>query len=173
MNWLREALGNWLDPYRKERHELIDYLSRLDRCCAQILLAGGDYDDKYTCEIRIAAKDLLPWAQNHSHRVHGFGMSQVARLALPRWLSAAEPSSEQVTYLDEHMHDIIEHYIGDLVEDGTALVHCTDCGHEAVSPSTEQLDKKQFMDEHWWTDVWKCPAGHLLYKEDHHLRFFR
>lgn len=148
----------------KELGKLMRTLPGFSRRVAIISERYNDID--YECEVVVESSKLVPWAQDHAKNVLGGGDEQVARLALPYFLTAADTSDDRITYLYPSFRSVLRPYVQKFIKVGIAQSYCHTCG-KSTELTTEQLNKAN-MDSSWpsWTDVWTCERGHIVHKKD-------
>lgn len=175
IEWIRKRIFRKPEPPRFDlEHAVGAYLLELPRCPARVVIASPRYDPKhYVGEIIANPQLLLPWAEHHAKAVWSLAcQEQAARRTLPIWLRGADMTQADSAYLPNPFFQVLNHYIGSLISNGAAVAHCPECDRDIPDPVMEQLNKR--MDGLWqcWTAEWRCDQGHLIYREDHELKFF-
>lgn len=151
-----------------------DYLLKLPLCSKNVVIVSPAYgEEHYSCEIIMAATDLLPWAEAHASAVWGsVREEQAARKALPLWLQAANIDDSK-SYIPHFMYKVLRPYVLNFVKDGTAEIYCPECQSLVSDIVMNKLDETRAAGWSWWTDVWTCPKGHQLYFEKHDMHVHR
>lgn len=149
------------------------YLLDLPRCPAEVVVCSPKYDPKhYWGEVIADAKALLPWAEHHASAVMSlYGPHQAARFALPIWLRGTEPGGDPA-YLPEPFVSVVSPYRHDFIEKGIARVTCSRCSRTVTRVGMQKLDKVMIGATTRYTEEWRCDEGHLIYRENHEIRFF-
>lgn len=150
-----------------------EYLSQLPRCTKNVVLVTPKYGDvRYTCQVFMKSATLLPWALKHAKGVISMKQGeQVARLALPLWLGAADETTKSATALTDSMFQVVKPYIPEFVKKGSVNVFCYQCDSFVSGVRANELNREENGPWVSWTDVWNCPHGHQLYREDHEIHF--
>lgn len=164
----------------KKDHEvgsMDEYLSKLPRCSKEVVIVSPIYaaEDYYSCEITVEAKDLLPWAKHHVKGVSSSDQEkQAAREALPLWLQSADSSEDRASYAPHYMYEVLRPYVSAFVEDGIAKIYCPECQSVVADVQMDIKDERSLLGGRWvyWTNVWKCPHGHLLYYEEREIHLY-
>jgi hypothetical protein len=150
-------------------------LLSLPRCSSKLVVASPNYgDEHYKCDVVVDANSLMPWAEHHAEAVWSSdNEAQAARRALPVWLRGANVIDLKPTFVPPAVVVVLRPYVSTFFEEGIAEAFCHDC-----RSSFRDVFKKRFnerLDGPWsfWTDEWHCPAGHLLYLQDHELHILR
>jgi len=143
----------------------------LPRCNRNVVIVSPKYGDThYACEVVVAAKDLLPWAEHHSDAVRSLDQEeQVAREALPIWLRGASSGDKPASYVHYFMHKVLGPYASNFIKDGTANIYCLECQSFVTGVQMETLDKKRTGNWSRSTSVWTCTRGHQLYYQKHRI----
>ena len=151
------------------------YLLDLPRCSKNVVIVSPDYGEThYTCEIVVAAEDLLPWAERHADSAWCSDQEeQAARKALPLWLRGAKTEDASLSYVPYFMYKVILPYVLNFVNDGITNIYCSECQSLVNDIKMETLNEKTMVDWSWWTDTWICPEEHQLYYEEHELYVYR
>lgn len=152
-----------------------EYLLKLPRCGEYVVIVTPKYGEThYTCEIVVAAEDLLPWAEHHADAVWSSNQEeQAARKALPIWLRGAASTENSTSYVPHFMYEVLRPYVLNFVNEDSAQIYCLECQSIVTDISMEKINEKQAGDWSWWTDIWTCPKGHRLYYEEHELHIHR
>ncbi|MHB1400508.1 MAG: hypothetical protein ACYDAI_17060 [Trichloromonadaceae bacterium] len=148
-----------------------EYLLRLPRCSKYVAVVSPKYGESYyTCEIIVAAEDLAHWAENHAQAVWSLNQEeQAARKTLPIWLRGADVDSKTTSYVPHFMYEVLRPYVLDFVENGTTNIYCFECQSFVENVQMNELNRQKMGDWSFWTEIWKCPNGHMLYQEAHEL----
>jgi len=172
MGFFKNLFNNKQEPEFDLEKAVGAYLLKLPRCNKDVVIVDPKYGDThYTCKIKVAAADLLPWAEDHAANVCSSDKEeQAARKALPLWLRGAQSSIDSASFLPHLMYEVLKVHILDFVRNGTAKTFCLECQSIVADVQIEKINKKGGGDWAWWTDVWKCPQGHQLYYQEHELR---
>lgn len=151
------------------------YLLGLPQCSRNVVIVSPRYrEEHYSCEIIVATKDLLPWAEHHSSAVwSSVREEQVARKALPLWLRAANEEDDSNSYVPHFMYEVLRPYVLNFVNNGTANIFCPVCQDFVEGIEMRKIDESQAVGWSWWTDIWTCRTGHQLYFEKHELHVHR
>jgi hypothetical protein len=175
MEWLWRFAGRKAEaPKFDLEHAVGAYLLELPRCPSRVVIAGPRYDAKhYFGEIIANPQLLLPWAEHHAKAVWSLAcQEQAARRTLPIWIRGADMSQVDAAYLPAPFFQVLDHYVDSLISSGVAVAHCTECDRDIPDPVMEQLNKRMDGLWHCWTAEWRCDQGHLIYRDDHELKFF-
>lgn len=148
-----------------------EYLLKLPRCNRNVVIVSSKYGEThYTCEILVAADDLVPWAEHHADTMRSSNQEeQVARKALPIWLRGAKSEDNSASYVPHFMYEVLRPYVRNLVNKKITHIYCLECQSLVSDVQMEKLNEKRDGSWAWWTDVWRCPKGHQLYYEEHEL----
>lgn len=147
-----------------------EYLLGLPRCNRNVVIVSPKYGEThYTCEIVVAADDLVPWAEHHADTVRSSNQEQAARKALPIWLRGAKSEDNSASYVPHFMYKVLRPYVLNLVNKKITHIYCLECQSLVSDVQMEKLNEKRDGSWAWWTDVWRCPKGHQLYYEEHEL----
>lgn len=94
-----------------------EYLLGLPRCNRNVVIVSPKYwETHYTCEIVVAADDLVPWAEHHADTVRSSNQEeQAARKALPIWLRGAKSEDNSASYVPHFMYEVLRPYVLNLV----------------------------------------------------------
>lgn len=151
------------------------YLLKLPRCSKKVVIMSPKYGQAdYSCEIVMAAEDLMPWSEHHADAVWSLSQEvQIARKALPLWLREANLKDDSASYVHHFIYEVLRPYVSDFISDGTASIYCTECQSFVADVKMEKLNYKKAADWSWWTDVWTCPKGHQLYYQEQELHIRR
>lgn len=149
-------------------------LSALPPCTQYVVVASDKYSDKYNCEVTVNAADIAPFVQTIAKSTSGGSReSQVARAAMPRWLSKASPNDGKTSYLPASFAEVTDAFVLNFITDGIAGIYCNECRKSIVDIQSATSNRKVTGPWSQWTDEWRCQAGHLLYQEDHEVHFIR
>lgn len=147
-----------------------EYLLKLPRCNRNVVIVSPKYGEThYTCEIVVAADDLVPWAEHHADTWSSNQEEQAARKALPIWLHGAKSEDNSASYVPHFMYEVLRPYVLNFVNDDIAHIYCLECQSFVSYVQMEKLNEKREGGWSWWTDVWRCHKGHQLYYEEHEL----
>jgi len=173
MGFFKNLFGKKREPELDLEKRVGEYLLELSRCNKDVMIVSPEYGEiHFTCEIVVAAKDLLPWAEHHADAVWCSNQeNQAARKALPLWLRGAESSNNDASHVPHFMYDVLRPYVLNFVEEGITRIFCLECQSFVSDVQMETLNESRLGDWVSWTDVWKCPQGHQLYYEEHELHF--
>lgn len=151
-----------------------EYLLKLPRCKRNVVIVSPKYGEAhYTCEIVVAAEDLLTWAEHHAGAVWSSDQEeQAARKALPIWLRGANSAENSSSYVSHFMYKVLRPYVLNFVNDGSANIYCLECQSFVAGVQMKKLNEKSAGNWSWWTDIWTCPGGHQLYYEEHELEVY-
>jgi len=173
----RTTMFSDLDVPVEEKEKVVagEYLLKLPRCSKNVMIVSPKYNDvHYTCEIIVAADDLLPWAERHAIGVSSSHQEdQEAREFLPIWLRDADNSNDSVTYISQSMYGVLNPYILDFVNKGIAKVYCLECKSFINDFQMEKLNERYAGSWSWWTDYWTCSREHQLRYEENELHVYR
>ena len=153
--------------------QLEEYLSGLPRCHSSVIIAGPTYvNSRYKGQI-IAPADKL---QASAAEILGSVIArseqdQVVLKAFPMWLQAAETGGSAVSRAPFLVTQFLKGHIPDIIKDGIAHAYCNECQSVVDEIKMDKLDNRTPAGWSFWTDEWRCPQGHLLYREDRDLRF--
>jgi len=149
------------------------YLRALPPCTSRVVVVGPSYGDRhYRCHVVAGASSLLMWAERHVQGVGGGDpRRQAAREALPLWLRSADTDKQKVSYVPPFFVDEMRDYAMDFVQKRIARVICCECRQYVSDVTMKHIDRPPEGIYTCWTSEWYCPAGHLLYREDHAIHF--
>ena len=170
MGFLRYLLRKKKYPEFDFEKAAAEYLQQLPRCQKDVVIVSPEDHGEvhYKCEIIVAANDLLPWAERHAVGVWSSDQDDnTARQALPQWLFDAESSGR--SYAPYFMHKVIRPYMSNFIQDDIISIFCPECQSIVADVKMEQLDRRSCANWSWWTDVWTCSQGHLLYHKEQEL----
>jgi hypothetical protein len=175
MGFLKNLFGKKQKPVFDIEKAVSEYLLRMPQCNEDVVIVSPKYGEKhFTCEIVVAANDLLPWADHHADAVWSSNKEeQAARQALPLWLRCADSSNKCASYVPHFMFKVLRLYVHNFINEGIARVFCFECQSFVSDLNRKKINEKQSGDWSWWTDVWTCPQGHQLYYEEHKLHIYR
>lgn len=175
MSFIGRLFKKKVEPKFDLEKAVSEYLLKLPRCSKNVVIVSPKHGEAhYTCEIVVAAEDLVPWAEHHAEAVWSSNQEeQAARKALPVWLRGAKSEDDSASYAPHFMYEVLRPYVQNFVNDGTTNIYCPQCQSFIPDVNMEKLNEKK--DGGWlsWTDVWTCPKGHQLYYEEHELHFHR
>jgi len=154
--------------------EVLATLAALPPCGGRVVIASPRYSGNYRCEVTMPALKLAEFVEHLNSSTFGGNFQQrVARSALPKWLRCAEAVDRTTSYLPALFFDVVSSYVGNFVADGSASVYCPDCKKVIAGVVNQARNRQQSGPWSEWTVGWKCPAGHLLYTEDHEMHVLR
>lgn len=175
VGFFRKLLGGEPPPPPFDREaQATQLLAALPPCTEYVVVASDRYSGKYRCEVTVRAKDIAPFVKRLAEStIGGSRDSQVARVAMPRWLKDASPNDGKTSYPSAAFAEITDVYVLNFIKDGIADVFCKECDRSIaeIEPATRNHKVTGPWSE--WTDSWRCPAGHLLYTEDHEIHILR
>lgn len=149
-------------------------LSALPPCTQYVVVASDKYSGKYKCEVTVNATDIAPFVKSLADSTFGGSReSQVARAAMPLWLSRASPNDGKTSYLPASFAEVTDAYVLNFIKDGIADIYCHECRKSIADIKSATRNRKVTGPWSEWTDAWRCQAGHLLYTEDHELHILR
>lgn len=150
------------------------YLMELERCSSKVIIVSPKYGDKhYRCEVIADTAGLLEWAEHHSKATWCSDEEiQAGLLALPLWLRGADLTNDEHSEIPYYFYKVLNDYVFNFIESGIVKIICPDCNHAVENIAMNKLNERHQINWHWWTDEWFCENGHLLYREDHELKFF-
>lgn len=156
-----------------EDAELKKYLAGLPRCSKYVLIASPFYElEGFNGEVVAYAAKLQPWMVDRVKGATKFGMAQVVFLATPQWLEQADLSNESITVLSPELLDNLSDYAYALVRDKIAFCRCSTCHKSYDDITMVKLNQREEGQKHFWTDEWRCPEGHIIYRKDTWIRLF-
>jgi hypothetical protein len=148
-------------------------MQALPVCSRYVAIINKRFNDNdYECDVILESSKLFPWAQNHSKNCLSGGYEQVARLALPYFLAAADVSDGRITYLSPSFSSVVKDYVQNFINDGIGQFHCHIC-QENTKVKIEQLDEINTSFFYKWTEVWTCEKGHIVHKKNHEMHVNR
>jgi hypothetical protein len=154
--------------------ETMKLLAVLSPCAQYVVVASDRYSGKFKCEVTVPAVQLAPFVNHLTQTTLGGSReSQVARVAMPRWLAKASVNDGKTTYLSPAFVDIIESYVLNFIKDDIADVYCKECRKIINTVDLSTRNRRGSGPWSEWTDAWHCQNGHLLYTEDHELHMMR
>jgi hypothetical protein len=147
------------------------YLLQLPRCSSSILVVSPRYAEQhYRCEIVLDVELIVEWAEHHANAAWSSCQEeQAGRMALPIWLRGFDSSNLIPSEIPSAFSHVLRPYILDFIRNDIAAVTCVDCGYIVNDIAMTRKNDRRVLTWSWWTDEWHCPAGHLLYREDHEL----
>jgi len=150
------------------------YLDALPACFETVQIAGPSYDKhQYNCIITMPASSLLVWSLMYvDEPIIMSWYDEVVRQSLPIWLrQAGRSNGEKATELPIGAFKIIDRRMVEWVKSGAARVWCYSCKQSVTDVSMSKEDKNR-VDKSYtsWTDIWRCDAGHTLYKAKSEMR---
>lgn len=150
-------------------------LLQLPCCPNTLVVAGPEYDDaNYTGDVFVEADGLLSWAEHHAETTSiSSNDLQTALNVLPIWLRSADMSNDQPIVVDQAMADMLRPYILDFVNMDIVSMYCRKCGMAYKDFKMEKLNERNANPWYFWTDEWRCPSAHMLYREDHRVHFYK
>ena len=173
--WIKRIFGKKPEPPKFDlEHAVGRYLLELPRSPARVVIAGPRYDEKhYFGEIVADAQLMLPWAEHHANAVWSLNyQEQAARKTLPLWLRGADMTQQEAAYLPDPFFQVFGVYAETLIGKNIAVAHCPECGIAVPKLAMAKLNERMEGLWHCWTSEWRCELGHLIYREDHELKFF-
>lgn len=163
------------DPPFDEKAEARKLLHALPPCSKFVVIACPKYSHHYRCEVVMAARDLLAFAERARESTFGGTYaSRTAREALPEWLRNAA-DSDSTSYMPLDFAAEVQSYVLNFIHDRSAKVFCPDCKSYTDSMVEKRSNERSYgpsiepTSEH--TSTWECPVGHHLYEEHHKFRF--
>jgi len=143
------------------------YLLSMPRPAKWITICCPKYDAAhYSCRVTVAARDLLPWAEQHLENVLSCdNEEQAVRTALPIWLRGANEKDCSLTPIPPVVFQVLRLYISDFIKSGLARTYCYYCESFINSVNMQTINRNQLGSWVSWEDVWTCPEGHQLYQE--------
>jgi len=164
------------DRHRRLQRAIEDYLDALPQCHGWVLLASrADAEQGFHCDVTVRTRDLLAWSNQRADQciVQSFG-SEVVSKALPRWLGQASFDDRTVSLLPPGGFCEIAGEINAWASQGLARVYCPQCrkAFSQIAAAEENVGEAGNA-LRWWTDVWTCPAGHVLREKDQYIRLIR
>lgn len=174
VGFFKKLLGGApLPPFDKDA-EAIKLLAVLPPCAQYVVVASDRYSGKYKCEVTIPAAQLGPFVSHLTQSTFGGSQeSQVARIAMPKWLASASSNDGKTSYLSSAFIDIIDSYILNFIKKDIADVYCKECGKAIGTIDSSTRNRRVSGPWSEWTDAWHCQMGHLLYTEDHEIHILR
>ena len=162
-------------PAAKFEEDLQFYLLELPRCTGNVLIVSPRYGDQhYSCDLVVSTKELLPWSEHHAQAVwSNQAQEQISRKALPIWLRQANYEDKRLIEVPLSMARMLRPFVANMVHQGIVRTMCPMCESEVIDVSIEWCDERKEGDWSWWTEVWTCPEGHQLYREEHELHVCR
>lgn len=149
------------------------YVDALPQCHGWILLASrADKEEGFHCDVTISARNFLSWARQNADEciVQNF-RAEVVRKALPVWLSQASFDEEAVSLLPPSAFREVAEDIDAWVTQGVVSVFCPQCQAAVTEIDVTKENYRQAGNAFsWWTDVWTCGRGHVLRKQNQHIR---
>lgn len=172
MSFLKNLFGKKREPELDLEKRVGAYLLELPRCSRNVVIVSPKYGESYyTCEIAVAAKNLLPWSEHHADAVWSSNQEdQAARKALPLWLRGADLSINSATYIPSFMYKMLRPYALNFVKEGIAKIFCFECQAYIADVKIENLNETRSGNSASWTEMWKCPHGHQLYCQQQSIR---
>lgn len=156
--------------------EISKLLALIPQCSQYVIVASNLYAKNYRCEVLVPATRLIPFAEIHASSVIDYCCceSDVAKVALLKWLHSASTNDGKLSYLPPPFVSIFNGFITDFINDGSAKIYCLECGH-AIDHIDREEQNRITSGGTWacWTEVWLCPEGHLIYKQEHEMHFMR
>ena len=149
-------------------------LLNLPICTANVVVASPEYSDTlYKSRIVISANDILRWLETHLESLIRESESRktIAR-ALRLWLRAANADTDPSADLPDFARDLLKPNVGYFVKEGLAQIHCPTCDSYWKEVSIEEFKEHPSFDRFLCTEIWKCPAGHELYKGEREITIF-
>ncbi|MBV5342035.1 MAG: hypothetical protein J0665_21155 [Deltaproteobacteria bacterium] len=173
LGFIKNLLGPKKPPPFDMEKAVGNYLLNLPKCTSKVVVTSPKYGDKcYQCEVLVDVNGLLPWAKHHAQAVwSGDKVEQAARIAIPLWLQDSNCNNPEPSYVPPYFVAVLRPYTLDFVNKGIAEIVCPDCNRIVDNVQMKKLNEKRSGGWSNWTDEWHCPAGHLLYREDHELHF--
>ena len=150
------------------------YLATLPHCSKFVQIAAPTYGKhEYNCTITVPASELLSWSLEYvDERIIMAWRDEVVRQSLPLWLGrASHDDAKPVTELPIGAFKAIKLEIAQWVAIGAADVWCYSCKRLVTDIWMAKEDESN-SDRAYssWTDVWRCPAGHMLYEAKNEMR---
>lgn len=146
-------------------------LATLPPCSQNVVIASDRYSGSYRCEVTMPADRLAFFVCQLSEcTIGGSPESQVVRAAMPLWLERSSRDGKS-SYMPQNFVQNVDVYVLNFISDGSAVVYCNDCGAVIREFQEETRNESMAGPRSEWTSSWQCPSGHLLYTEDHEIRF--
>lgn len=175
VGFFRKLLGGETTPPPFDRDAEAQKLLVLLPLCAQYVVVASDrYFGKYKCEVTVPAAQLVAFVSHLTQSTFGGSReSQVARVAMPKWLARASFNDGKTSYLSPAFVDVIDSYVLNFIKEDIADVYCKECGK--TIGTIDSSTRNRIVTGPWseWTDAWYCQSGHLLYTEDHEMHILR
>ena len=160
-------------PFDREAQATL-LLASLPHCTQYVVVASDKYSGKYRCEVTVSATDIAPFVKSLAESTFGGSReSQVARTAMPRWLSRASPNDGKTSYLPTSFAGITDAYVLNFIRDGVADVYCKECRGNIADIKSDTRNRKVTGPWSEWTNEWRCKSGYLQYTEDHEMHILR
>lgn len=156
-----------LDDASKDRRYVANYVRALPKCTSRIVIGGSPYDaTHYKCEIETTPAELFQYVKTEVGKRAAPSNQHQILLAYLQKVNLANP---QATHLPP---DLIQYIIDAeaIIGDGLARVKCGQCGKTFPSIRIDSINKTQRGNRITWTQLWECPDGHAIYREDLMLR---
>ena len=151
--------------------EAVKLLAVLPPCSQNVVVASPRYSGNYRCEVSVPANRLTVFVRRLSESTFGGSQeSQVVRAAMPLWLERASLDGK-TSYMPQDFFENINAYVLNFIKDGNAEIYCNDCGTVIRDLKEQTRNESRSGPQSEWTSSWRCPSGHLLYTEDHEVRF--
>ena len=151
--------------------EAVKLLDVLPPCSQNVVVASPRYSGNYRCEVSVPAHRLTVFVRRLGESTFGGSQeSQVVRAAMPLWLERASLDGK-TSYMPQDFFENINAYVLNFIKDGNAVIYCNDCGTVIRDLKEQTRNESRSGPQSEWTSSWRCPSGHLLYTEDHEVRF--
>lgn len=150
-------------------------LLNLRICTAKVVVANPEYGDTlYASKIIVSANDILQWVERNIELLSSQSERQrVIVRALRLWLRGANESTEHSTALPAFARGLVKPNVSYFVKNGQAELHCPICDSYWREVSAEDLTEHPCLDRVLCTEIWRCPAGHELYRSEKEINIFQ
>ena len=170
MGFFANLFGKSSPPFDAQA-EAAKLLDVLPPCSQSVVVASPRYSGNYRCEVSVPALRLTVFVRRLGESTFGGSQeSQVVRAAMPLWLERASLDGK-TSYMPQDFFENINAYVLNFIKDGNAEIYCNDCGTVIRDLKEQTRNESRSGPQSEWTSSWRCPSGHLLYTEDHEVRF--